>query len=233
MVAHLQGLRVVQAQWAVGGGDDEPARREVLAHHVAEDHLAGGVERGGRFIEKPDRATHCEQARERQTAALTGGEISGGKLGEAIEPHSAESLIGSTSAAQELGPERQVLRHGQRRFERVEVRQVMRLLAKHRIRPGAIETDFAFARPQQTGDDAQQGGLARPVRAGQHQGLPGFDREIHLPEDRQPTASAGEAGAGNQHHASVGQRATRNANLRQCLIIGQRAVSETEYACCG
>ena len=60
VVAHLQGLGIFQAQWPMGGRDDEPTRREVLAHHVGEDHLAGGIERGGRLIKQPDRATHRE-----------------------------------------------------------------------------------------------------------------------------------------------------------------------------
>jgi hypothetical protein len=216
----------------VGGGDDEAARREVLAHHIGEDHLAGRVEGGGGFIEKPDWALDREETREREAPPLARGEVAGREPGEALEPHRTESLIGSASSTQKLGPEIQVLRHGQRGFERVEVRQVMRLFGKDHVRPSTLKPDRAFARPQQSGDDPQQRGLARPVRAGQHQGLPGLRRKIDVPEDRQPTARAGKRGSRNQHHATA-ERTRGNANLRQCSIMMQWAAPETEYGCCG
>src|SRR6185437_16417789 len=56
-----------------------------------------------------------------------------------------------------------------------------------------VEPDVALVRLEQPHDDGEDGGLARPVRPEQADGLAAPDREAHIADDRQLAEALGEA----------------------------------------
>src|SRR3569833_4304652 len=120
----------LDAERPVGGGDDQSAAGEVLAHQRYKHRLTRSIERGGRLIQQPERPRRCEQPCQRQAAALTGRESGRRQLAGVAESDGGEAIAARAPrhAAEEVGPERKVLSHAERRLERVAVAEIMRLL---------------------------------------------------------------------------------------------------------
>ena len=138
-VAHLQGFCAVQPEWAVRGGDDEPPAARCGAS-CRRGSPARRVERGGRFVEQPDRAPDGEETRERQPAALAGREIRGRQArARRSSRTAAKASSADASAAQKLIPELRFSADAQRGLERIEVAQIMRLLGEDSFRAAALE----------------------------------------------------------------------------------------------
>ncbi len=80
-----QFLGAVEADRGVGRRQDEAAAGAMGAHQVGQDRLRGGVERGGRLVEQPDRSGDRDHAREREPPALAGREIAGRQMRQPVE----------------------------------------------------------------------------------------------------------------------------------------------------
>ena len=69
-----QLLRALEPERRVGGGDDDAAAVEMRLHDRGEGGLRGGVERGRRLVEEPERPVGDEEAGERDAPLLPGRE---------------------------------------------------------------------------------------------------------------------------------------------------------------
>ena len=69
-----QLLCVRQSERRVGRGDKDSAVFQMCPHDGGKRALRGGVERGRRLVEQPERARGDKQASERHAPALSGGE---------------------------------------------------------------------------------------------------------------------------------------------------------------
>jgi len=69
----------------MGGRDDDSTARQMPAHHCGEHVLSGRIERGGRFVEQPDRARYRDQAGERQAPPLPGRKIGGRQFAQFLQ----------------------------------------------------------------------------------------------------------------------------------------------------
>ena len=101
-----QLLGALQPEHRMGRRQDQAAAGEVRPHQLAEPFLGRGVERAGRLVEQPDRALDSEQARDREPAALPGGKIGGGQVGERVEPDRSQRLGDVGGACAEESPTR-------------------------------------------------------------------------------------------------------------------------------
>ena len=76
----------------MGGGDDDAAACEMVAHHAGEQVLPGGIERRGRLVQQPDRPAHHEQAGDRKPPPLAGREIRRRQMRGMAEPHGGRGI---------------------------------------------------------------------------------------------------------------------------------------------
>ena len=128
----------------MGGGEDETAGGQVLAHNDGELALRGGVERGRRFVEQPDRPRRDQEPGERDAALLAGGqrprrEI--GDMGEAEPIERRDPRRAGGIAAERVGPEGEIFAGGERALQRVGVAEIVRLLANSGLRRPALERE--------------------------------------------------------------------------------------------
>ncbi len=78
----------------MGRGDHDAAACEMIAHQSDEEVLAFGVERGGRFVQQPDRPSRDQQPRDRKPSALASGEVGGGQMGRMVKTDGGEASAG-------------------------------------------------------------------------------------------------------------------------------------------
>src|SRR4029078_6117340 len=71
-----QILRAGEADGVMRGGEDEAATGEVVAHQGGQQGARGAVERGGGFVQQPERPVDRDQPGERQPPPLPRREVS-------------------------------------------------------------------------------------------------------------------------------------------------------------
>src|SRR6516225_6876500 len=131
-----------------GGSDNESAAGEMGAHEIGQHRLGRRIERRGRFIEQPDRPLDRDQPREREAAALPGGEIDRRQLSEPVEADGGKGGVAlSRAAAEKMRPEVEVLLHRQRRLECVLVAKIVGLLADGELPITALKLEPPLLRP--------------------------------------------------------------------------------------
>ena len=171
-----QFARAFEPDRAMGGGEDETALGEVPRHEGGERRLGSGVERGRRFIEQPERPFDGDQARDREPPPLAGGQIGGRQMGDGAKADGRERRFRSRfAAAQKLRPKGQILAHRQRRFQGVEMAEIMGLLADSELRIAPLKRQPPACHEHQPRHQAQQRRLPRPVGPADDQRLPGVD----------------------------------------------------------
>src|SRR5262252_3275402 len=143
----------IQSDRSVGGGEDKPAAGEMGAHELGEHRLRRRVEGRGRFIKQPDRPLDRDQPRKREAPPLSGGEIARGQLGKPVEADGGEGDVPlSRAAAEETGPEIEVLPYRERRLQCVLMAEIVRLLADGELQITAVELEPSLLWPHQARD---------------------------------------------------------------------------------
>ena len=130
--AEPQLLGAVQSERRVGGGDEDPAASEVRLHDGGKRALSGGVERGRRLVEQPERALGDKQASKRHAPPLSGREQPRREIDHMAKPSARKGReLRRTRgiAAEHGGREGEVLASGQRAFHPVRVAEIVRLFA--------------------------------------------------------------------------------------------------------
>ena len=89
-VAQRQGFDGADVEIVVGGDDGETALGAVVADQAGDEVFAAGVERGGGFVEQPDRAGDGDEAGEGEAAGLALREVTGVVVVEAAEADGVE-----------------------------------------------------------------------------------------------------------------------------------------------
>ena len=74
----------------VGGDDRDTSGREVLREEALEEALPLVVERGERFVERPERRALHGEAGEPDATALAGGKPARGEVAALLQAHSGE-----------------------------------------------------------------------------------------------------------------------------------------------
>ena len=130
-----------QRQRLVGGRHHQAAGGEMRGDQLEQPALRGDVERGGRLVEQPQRPVDDEQAGQRQPPPLAGRQILRRQLGELAERHPVERVVArqAAAAAERGDPEIEVLGHRQRRLQRVEMAEIVRLLADRKLGVAALQ----------------------------------------------------------------------------------------------
>ena len=113
----------------MGRRDDDAAAGEMVAHQSVERDLCRRIETGGGLIQQPDRPRDGGKPRERQSPPLSGRKVSRGKIRQRLKTERRERGFGRAFAAEIIDPEAQILGDRQRGFQRVLMREIMRLLA--------------------------------------------------------------------------------------------------------
>src|SRR5208282_3829301 len=138
---------------------------EMRLHEPPKALLGGGVEGGGGLVEQPDRPRYRQHPRQRQPPPLPGREVTGRQMTEFAETDGLEAalrcplLSASRFAVEETRPEGEVFHDGKRRFQRVEMADIMGLLADAEFAVASGQRDGALGRANQSGDEAQQRAL--------------------------------------------------------------------------
>src|SRR5262249_43427085 len=118
-----------------------------------------------------------------------------------FEPHRVERVgrLLSGIAPQETRPESQILHCAERGFQRIEVAEIMRVLAEAAvgIRAGKLEAPGGGF--EQSGDDPEQRGFAGAVGAEQQQRLAAFCLEADPGKHLFSAPDAFELGPGKSH----------------------------------
>ena len=133
-----------------------------------------------------------EQPGQRDPAALAGREIGHRQAAAWARPDRLERLArGERRAAEKVAGEGEVFFRRQRRFEGVPVADIMEAFGQGSAR----RHPRAGSRPQRAqaaGEDVEQGGFARAVAAGDHQGLAGREGERNALENAALAPLAGQ-----------------------------------------
>src|SRR5262245_20737395 len=143
-----------------------------------------GVERDLRLLEQPDRPTRGEDARQGERHLLTGRTTPGGRSGERRPAERGTRAVETRvdARAEILAPEGEVLAHAHARLQRVEMADIVAKLGPLGVGFGAFDAHASCREREQSGDLAQQAGLAGTVRAADQQRLPGSQREAQTLE---------------------------------------------------
>ena len=159
----------------MGRGKHQAAAVEVGVDQGGDQRFALGVERGGRFVEEPERAVEQQQPGEHQPAGLAGGEVAGIKGGDRPE---ADGLEGRQDRggwpAVEGSPEAEVLGDRQARLDRGAVAEKTDGGFAAFLRIAATDGEAACGRMDDAGNDQQQRRFSRPVGAAQLDDLAGI-----------------------------------------------------------
>ena len=159
---------------AVGGRQDEAAPGQMRPHQAGEAVLGGGVERAGGLVQQPDRALDGDEAGDRQPPALACRQVGGGQIGQFVEADRGEGWVDICGlGAQKSGPKSQVFGDRQRRFQGVQVAEIVRLLGDGQFRIAAFQAELALGEADQADDGAQQRRFPGAVAAGDRQSLAG------------------------------------------------------------
>ena len=119
---------------------------------AAEGGLRGGVERGRRLVEEPERAIGDEEAGKRDAPLLPGRERAHRKvdhMGEAEARERRAARLARRFAAKRACPEGEVLVRGQRAFQRIRVAEIMRLFANRALGIAAVQREPSGLNPQE------------------------------------------------------------------------------------
>src|SRR5687768_15991353 len=154
----------------MGGDDGKPAARQMPAQEPQQLFERGLIESERRLIEKPEEARHQSEPRKRQAAFLPGGEERCRIFREIGEIEGGKSAA-EVAASQEAAPEFEVFGDRQGRFDSLLMSRIMRLLPDGEIGAPALEDDLALNRVAQPGDQPQERGFARAIRAPELQEL--------------------------------------------------------------
>ena len=74
------------------GRENKAAAGPMTAHEAGEHGLTGGIQRGSRFVQQPERALDCDQAGNREAAPLAGREVGRWQTPDAAEPDRVERI---------------------------------------------------------------------------------------------------------------------------------------------
>ena len=194
--AQPQLLRPFKPNRAVGGSENEAALCQVARHQAGKRGLGGGVKGGGRLVQQPQRPPHRDQARDREPAPLPGGQVGSRQVGEGAQADRRQRRLGfRRAAAKETGPEIEVFSHRQGRFQRIEMPEVMGLLAHRELRIAPLQREPPPADMHQPRDQPQQRGFPRPVGPDNYQRLPGSHGKSYAGKDLPAAPVAGQIGA--------------------------------------
>ena len=125
--------------------------------NIAEPFLSCSVKRAGRLIEQPDRTFDGKEPRDRQAAALPGGEIRGRQVGQRIEADRRQRSadIGGIRA-EKARPKSQIFSNRQRGLQRVLMPEVVGLLADRQFRIATFQSEAAAGDAEEPRDHAQE-----------------------------------------------------------------------------
>src|SRR5262249_27878748 len=152
-----------------------------------------------RFIEEPERPFHSNEACNGQPPPLACREIGCGQGGDAGEAGGRKRWRHGGLAAQELHPEGEIFAHCERRFQGVLMAEVVRLFGEGEAGTAATKGERAAGWPHQPGDKAKQRGLARPIGAGDDEGLARAEPEAHARKHLPAAPAAREIGRFKPH----------------------------------
>ena len=148
-----------RSRWVATIAMPPPAR--CVADQPAERRLGGGVERGRRLVEEPERPRREEEPRDRRPAASgrRRGRRPAGRRDGRGRPRRAPRR--PAAAAPQPPPEAEILAHGQRRLQRVEMAEIVDRAPRCRRRRPARARRVPAAGREQPGDEAEQRRFAR------------------------------------------------------------------------
>ena len=167
-----QLLRAIQSERRVNGGDEDPAAFEMRLHDGGKRDLSGGVERGRRLVEQPERTLGDKQASKRHAPPLSGREQPRREIDHMAQTERrkrGELRFPRGIAAQHCGREGEVLAGGQRGLNSVSVAEIMRLFADRALAIAAVQRKAAGFNRQEAGERPEQARFSRPVRPGHDQ----------------------------------------------------------------
>ena len=153
---HAQFSGRCEGKASVLGGEDEPTAGKVFSHHLGKHRRSCGIEGRARLIEQPDGARSHEKARKREAAPLPRGEIECGQVSKRIEAHGGQRARDPIPPGENGIPEGEVLRHGKRWLERIEMPDIMGLFPYGKLRIPASEGDLAARGRQKPRDEAKE-----------------------------------------------------------------------------
>src|SRR5688572_3734368 len=116
----------------MGGGDDDAALLEMVAHVPAKQHQRPLVEAARRLVQKPDRPRRDEEPRQRQAPPLACRQYAGWKSAKRFEPEAFKPALHCLSAEKVL-PEPDIFLNRERRLDAMLMSDHMRLLADREI----------------------------------------------------------------------------------------------------
>ncbi len=167
----------------MGRGRDHAAVLPVAFENQPQGLLGGRVEGRGRLVEEPERSMRHEQAGECHPAALTGREIGHRQAGRMGQPDRLQGFAGLQGRmSEEVAGESEILLRRERGLEGIAMAHIVQALGQGAL-AGILQQNHAAGWVQAPGQDVEEGGLARPVAAGDHQGLAGQEREGDAVED--------------------------------------------------
>lgn len=190
---------------------------------------AGPVERAGGFVEQPEGAIGEGRADQPGPALLPPGQLRRRPVDQGVDRH--ETHQRQDGAARETvnpRPENQGVTQGLVRLQPVRMAQPGECLGGGLRRIAVADPHRAGIGPDQTGEGAQQGGLAGTVGADQKQGAPGREIEIQSVDQPQPATRQGKApdlegDRGNRGHGGgIGKRGRHRPHVARRSGVRQR-----------
>ena len=163
----------------MGGGDNEPARRQMIFHQAREPHLRGGVESRGGLIEQPERARGDEQTGDSDAPPLACGEIGDRQIRRVIHRDSLQRLTrreAQIAHFQHGGPEFEIFSRGERALQGLGMTEVMGGLTG-RLDPRPPQGEAAGGWRQQSRQNPQKRLFSGPVGPRDEQRLAAFQTE--------------------------------------------------------
>ena len=193
--AEMQLARLGEAERHMRRRHHHAAARQMRVHSSGQGFLRRRSSDDGRLVEQPDRPLRQQQPRKPQAAAsVRPTDSRPGMSRRAARPNVASAArCVRAAAAEEAAPEGRVLLDGQARFHRVEMPDIVALLAQSALRRRRPRGGCC---PQQDAAGRRSCGSAwscrrRSVPAAAS-ASPGCDAERQIREQRAPAANAGQ-----------------------------------------
>ncbi len=162
----------------MGSNDGQPTPFEMIGDKSRHPVGALPVERGGRFVQKPDRPWRHEKPAKRQPPDLTGRQETGPEISGVIEPRLGQCRIDKGAGTTiEIGPEGEVVVKRQIGLKRRQMREEVQIRSRTVVIAAPMPNDLALV-IEKTGKAHQKRGFAGTVRAGQHQRLTRSERDV-------------------------------------------------------
>ncbi len=167
------------------GGDHHAAAGAMFSHKLRHQRAAFDVQSSGRFVQQPDWTRLDQQANQSPTALLASREPPARHLFTTREPDALHGPDGFGGVATKIaGPEFGLLGGAFRGFYRIEMPEIV---SPRLILSSGLERHRTVMRAGQTGENAKQGRLARPVGPTQFEHFPtGKTESQPLEQDAQP-----------------------------------------------